>query len=794
MIVKNAEKTLRRAVESCLPLGLDEVVIVNTGSSDGTEGVARALATSYADYQDPDPIEIDGELYVSDFSKARNYAMGLCKSDYIFWIDSDDVLVGATKILDSIEKNIRSGICGHMWMFYDYEYNDQGICVDRHPRIRFAAIPSHVWRAPLHEVLLPHFPVSHASIPYEAGFILHDKKPNEKTRQLRNLRLLERFKERNQELEPRFWLSYGRALLGNEKPAEAIPCIERYLVGSLWNGEKYHAYQVIAECHRKLGHYDRAIEACFRAVRLFPENREAYHELAGLFLHTEEFEKCLYFCDLADQAKGSNEDYTVNPFKQEVGSRVMRAYAYMKSYDFKKAVEEYTLILSRFPGHRDSIVNRAICSQLEREQDLVDSSRKLEFWINLEGDDEKVSAFKKALPRALQNRPEFASIFNPVLRGNHSIAFFCPRPDTTWGFDSVEKGGVGGSETAVIYLTKELAKLGWDVTVYGYPAEYQEGIHDGVLWLPWWRGRSEVRQFDVFVAWRNPATIALLDGKQRYIWCHDVVDPNDWVPEVVSQIDAAIVLSKCQRDKASFLPDEKVWISSNGLDSSWFRELKNDPQRLIYASSPDRGLIHLLDAWPEIRAAYPNAALEVYYGFTSYFREAMAKSESLRKVYEETLRKIDQPGITVPRNGAPGDWLVDQRQLSEAFHRSGIWAYPSTFPEISCITAMQAQTSGAIPVCSGYWALSETVRHGKVIGARDDQFNDRPDLRRQWLDELLRLMGSPREQEMIRMQMVPESRIRFLWSEVARCWNEKFLSQMSKSLKALSVERPVKIA
>jgi hypothetical protein len=68
-------------------------------------------------------------------------------------------------------------------------------------------------------------------------------------------------------------------------------------------------------------------------------------------------------------------------------------------------------------------------------------------------------------------------------------------------------------------------------------------------------------------------------------------------------------------------------VTRNGIDVSRFEnEVPKVGNRLIYASSPERGLERLLDLFPLIRAAVPDAELHVYHGFKTWM--AMAKNRN----------------------------------------------------------------------------------------------------------------------------------------------------------------------
>lgn len=80
MIVKNEEKILRRCLDSVADL-VDEIVIVDTGSNDGTKGIAAEYTDLIYDFR-----------WTDDFSAARNFAFSKAGKEYIYSADADEVL------------------------------------------------------------------------------------------------------------------------------------------------------------------------------------------------------------------------------------------------------------------------------------------------------------------------------------------------------------------------------------------------------------------------------------------------------------------------------------------------------------------------------------------------------------------------------------------------------------------------------------------------------------------------------------------------------------------------------
>jgi glycosyltransferase involved in cell wall biosynthesis len=80
MIVKNEEKHLERCLTSVKDVA-DEIVIVDTGSSDKTIEIAESFNSKIFHFN-----------WINDFSAARNFSLSKCKSDWILYLDADEEL------------------------------------------------------------------------------------------------------------------------------------------------------------------------------------------------------------------------------------------------------------------------------------------------------------------------------------------------------------------------------------------------------------------------------------------------------------------------------------------------------------------------------------------------------------------------------------------------------------------------------------------------------------------------------------------------------------------------------
>lgn len=177
-----------------------------------------------------------------------------------------------------------------------------------------------------------------------------------------------------------------------------------------------------------------------------------------------------------------------------------------------------------------------------------------------------------------------------------------------------------------------------------------------------------------------------------------------------------------------------------------------------YFSAYYRGLECLLTMWPKIRAEVPDATLDVYYGWESWV--ALQGEDDF---YERMERKFDELrplGVTVHGR-------VSHKELARAMREIQVWAYPTEFTEIHCITALKAQEAGCYPVTTNVAALAETVRSGTKIATRkiySDEYKQQ-----KFVEALVNalkqgLTGTPVESTD--------------WSDVARSWDSVIKEQL----------------
>lgn len=348
--------------------------------------------------------------------------------------------------------------------------------------------------------------------------------------------------------------------------------------------------------------------------------------------------------------------------------------------------------------------------------------------------------------------------------------FYAPLSFEQWDWRSPDDQGIGGSETAVVEMARRLANRGHEVTVYAKLRDDCPRLQfGGAEWLP--LDAADFTAPGIWVLSRCPSALDNFPvehpGQQTWLVCQDVFYPNigkdGLTSDRIARLDRCLPLCTAQEKwlilKSADLAG-KTYLSSNGVRTDLIEQIESteriarDPYKLIYSSSPDRGLPALLKIFRRVREFEPRLRLTVAYGWNNIISGCKGKYwDNIRRDCDELMK---QPGVT---------WRgrLPQPELYREFMSSGIWCYPTTFSETSCCSCMEAQAMGAIPVTNPFWALLDNVRHGIFLPG--DVANE-PLVQASYVGEIIRLTRQPELQEQIRSAMIPWARERFNWERV----------------------------
>lgn len=273
--------------------------------------------------------------------------------------------------------------------------------------------------------------------------------------------------------------------------------------------------------------------------------------------------------------------------------------------------------------------------------------------------------------------------------------------------ESLNERPMGGTETGIIRLAEALQALGHEVTVF---TPHTEPPPSQPLYLP----HSAIEKHppvDALVAIRDwIPTFYKIQAKRRFFWSGDSYDvfSNFGLGDkrVGGMIDAFLTVSDWQADRvceASGFPREKCWKISNGIDLKLFEGTEvRHRKRLIYSSTPYRGLRHIPRFFTELKKQHPDLECHIFSSYKIYDLPTTPEFEELRQAAAQF------PDLHFHES-------VKQKELAREFMKSSILFYPCEFEETSCITAMEAMAAGAVVLSTKMGALPETVGDAGIL-------------------------------------------------------------------------------
>ncbi|RCX16902.1 tetratricopeptide repeat protein [Anaerobacterium chartisolvens] len=281
MIVKNEQDTIARCLESVKDI-VDEIIIVDTGSTDKTKDIANAFTSKIYDFE-----------WIDDFSAARNYSFSKAEMDYIMWLDADDVILEEDRIKFIKMKEILPQDVDIVVMQYNTGFDHMGNVIMSFYRERiFKRIRNFKWNDCIHEyicltgnITCVNICITHKKIHSEAG---------------RNLRIFEKLISQGSELSVRNLFYYARELLYNGKTDDAIVYFNKFLdTEQGWVENKINACDDLAKCYLMKNDRKNALKAMLRSFGYGIPRAEICCQLGYYYMHDNDYKTASFWFELA---------------------------------------------------------------------------------------------------------------------------------------------------------------------------------------------------------------------------------------------------------------------------------------------------------------------------------------------------------------------------------------------------------------------------------------------------------------------------------------------------------------
>jgi len=307
--------------------------------------------------------------------------------------------------------------------------------------------------------------------------------------------------------------------------------------------------------------------------------------------------------------------------------------------------------------------------------------------------------------------------------------------------NTLSRKGLGGSESAVILISKELARLGFPITVFNacQDEDSSPGIYDGVIYRPV-ESIGSNESFDIVISSRTvvpfvpdhyysayqgatrhpPQRFKSLrdNAKFKVLWMHDTFCNGDINLEdlaVNGHIDKIFTLSDfhlsyvttCHHGKRRNFEvlKNKTFITRNAV-VKYLEEVDisaKDKNLFVYNASVTKGMIPLIDKiWPRIKHYIPDAKLKIVGGYYRFRSDAPldAQGETLMRIKEEKKYK----DLDIEFTG-----IITQKEIAELLSKASMFLFPGAFPETFGISTLESLTYNTPLVTTRFGALEETA-------------------------------------------------------------------------------------
>lgn len=671
VIMKDEIRNIRRMIESVEGC-FDHIVMVDTGSTDGSREWAVNNAAGVAKC----PVTVKDFKWIDDFAAARNFSMEGVDTDYVMWMDLDDVLSNKEEF-----KRWRDNVMelSDFWLAtYNYAFQeDKPVCSFLRERA-IRTSKRFKWQYFVHEGMIAEEAVQ-ANV--AMNWTIDHKRTEEDYKQdyERNVSMLEE-RAKVEELHPRLQWYLGKELHDKGRFAEAYVWLNKVV-----DHKNLELHDRIL-CHEYLSRV--CLQRFFKEELHRPQHerdlmlvvKSQQIALQGLALAPTRAE---FFCLVGDCLVQMSKEKEALPF-----------YAAAKSC-LKPSGNENGFLFINHPAY-DHIPRNAIAGIKFKLGDLDGAILEAKECLRLFGD----AQTKEMLTTFLNLKSKMDSHVHSAKTETDEIVFSCLPGAHPYQFDEevYEKSGIGGSETALVEVARHLRKKTGRTVIVFNSREGRKYCKSGVEYRPSQEMYDYFTKFkpEVHIAWRH--NTKLTDAK-TYLWCHDLYTPG---AEVHKNFEKHICLSDFHKNYVMAnqnIPESKIVLSRNGVNKERFAaEIVKNENKIIWPNSPDRGLERAIDIVEKARKVKPDLELHIFYGMDNMKKYGMAAQ----------AQKLEEMIAVRPWIKYHGN--VEQRVLAKEMQEAVVWLYPANFIESYCITAIEALYAKCFPLVRELGALKDTLR------------------------------------------------------------------------------------
>lgn len=350
MIVKNESINLKNCLDSIKNV-VDEIIIVDTGSTDNTVEIAKEYSDKVFFFE-----------WIDNFAAARNFSFSKASMDYILWLDADDVLLPENSEKLYHLKHSLSPSIDAVSMQYHCDFDDYGNVALNVRRTRLVKkSKNYQWDGVVHENLL-----IKSSAFYDSDIVVTHRKIKGTTNPYRNLKIYEKLLLSGKEFTLRDTLHYAMELHQHKSYQKATEYYLKFLeMNGITADDCVYVCSKLADCYYQLGDRKKERECIFRSFDYDSPRPEFCCRLGYTFLEKNQFSQAAFWYNLAIQLPQLNNNWVVqNQISSTWLPHIQLGLCYYQMGEYEKSYYHNKTALSYRPNDQDIINNMKLLEEL----------------------------------------------------------------------------------------------------------------------------------------------------------------------------------------------------------------------------------------------------------------------------------------------------------------------------------------------------------------------------------------------------------------------------------------------
>ena len=316
--------------------------------------------------------------------------------------------------------------------------------------------------------------------------------------------------------------------------------------------------------------------------------------------------------------------------------------------------------------------------------------------------------FLESISIKIPDLPHLEEFKTKTIEIKFDLLIYTGFSNNLWNYTYSTKNALGGSERAVIYLSRHFPK-NWKIAISG---DVQDEIIDNVHYINRYNNFNNYK-FDHVIVSRYVSFFTIFNNlfyNNLFLMAHDthfmnnILESTETANEIIisnkTKINGIVYLTEWQREYYENISHPECreitsFIINNGICLELFpKKYQKQSNTFIYTSGSFRGLKRVLDLWEEIIDNLPDAKLNI----CSY--EDFPKNDEDKKMLDiiNKYNSIEHLG------------KLNTSELYKLMDISEYWLYPCIFNETSCITALEMLMSEVICLYYPIAGLKDTMQ------------------------------------------------------------------------------------